>query len=348
MSGRTIYFSGCDTKSAPKPGVYETFYIVDKVYEAVLTSFFLVGNAFTKAYIYFYKKVNNLAENQPEPFQCCQCTLKYSTIGIVFSFMMLSFYAFIISFFNIVVNKNLDEEDIHIILPLLCMVTTLPLLSALGMLVVKEREVTFPIMLNHLTKIIPCLTSRNPHQEPENPGIFMGLNSPGVYMGPTVESSEVYTGPTVSSSGFCLGPTPVEISKIYMGPTTIERSGIYMGPTPVESSGEDMQPTPVKSLGIYKGPTVGSSGFCLGPTPVEISGIYMGPTTIESPRIYMGPTPVESSGEDMQPTPAESVGIYKGPTVEGLGVYMGPASQLVSSSTNRMVSREQEVSGTPA
>ena len=180
------------------------------------------------------------------------------------------------------------------------MVTTLPLLSALGMLVVKEREVTFPIMLNHLTKIIPCLTSRNPHQEPENPGIFMGLNSPGVYMGPTVESSGVYMGPTVESSE------------------------------------------------VYMGPTVSSSGFCLGPTPVEISEIYMGPTTIERSGIYMGPTPVESSGEDMQPTPAESVGIYKGPTVEGLGVYMGPAPQLVSSSTNRMVSREQEVSGTPA
>ena len=155
LTGRIAYYSGC---AANKDNFWDTFYLVDKATESLLILFFMLGNLFTKAYIYFYKKKYNL--NQGPASGCFECSPKSSTIGCIFTFLMLLLNMLIIATYFSAIHKvsKWNDASIQQRTPILLMLMSASAFLSMTMFVIKEKHATFPIIAGHFTTLLPCLS----------------------------------------------------------------------------------------------------------------------------------------------------------------------------------------------
>lgn len=203
--------SGCDLNMLEK-------LLADKIVYAVLVTLCLLGNGLTKVYITYYKHTHNVEENDKMPCMTCSWSIKYATIGATFTVFMLG--AYVTTIWWMMKNGREAEknsQNLHFGIPILYMVMTLPTYLVLIMFLVKEKELTLPLLLNNCSRLLPCLSVY--FQPPNHQRDLVDAYDPGIFIGQegSWHGQDVYTGPPrnnpgvlqIRASGQNINPSPM-------------------------------------------------------------------------------------------------------------------------------------------
>ena len=252
-------------------------------------------------YIKYYKKKNGI-ESIPTS------KLSYATILFTLLGLFISMNVLIIAIVNSDLSRSPNFFKLIVFVPIFPM-------GGLVLLVVREKEFTFPLMHRTLVVLFPFLNDPTNQVHPEDdPGIFMGPieSDPGIFMGPIESDPGISMGPLEFTPDISMGPLE-DPQSISMGPLEVAL-GISMGPL------DDPQ-------GISMGPLEVALGISMGPLE-DPQGISMGPLD-DAEGISMGHPKAEKEASFSRGAPKKDPGI-RGPLEERLGTFMGQIRNIPS------------------
>ena len=159
MPGRDVYLSGCDSNMLEK-------LLSDKIVFAVLITLCLLGNGSTKLYIIYHKHTHNVGENEETHWFNCSWSIKYATIGAMFTLLILNSFIYTIwAIMNGQGAKKNNQNSSHFDIPGLYIWMTIPIYLVLIMFLVKEKELTFPLMFNNFSWLLSSVHVQPPNHQ---------------------------------------------------------------------------------------------------------------------------------------------------------------------------------------